>query len=169
MNRIVRPCLTCACCERLVQAPLPSRPIERGRPGPGLLAGVPVSKYADHLPLYRQSQTVDREGLDLDRATLADRVGKSTSLLEPLADAIGRHVLSAEAIFADDTPISMPAPGTGKTRTARLWTYARDERPWGGDALRPPGIASPVVERVSIRRITLSAPAAGCMPMVTRG
>ena len=71
VNRIVRPRLTCACCERFVQAPLPSRPIERGRPGPSLLAHVLVSKYADHLPLYRQSQIFDREGLDLDRSTLA--------------------------------------------------------------------------------------------------
>ncbi len=78
--------------------------------------------------LYRQSQIFDREGLDLDRSTLADWVGKATALLEPLADAIGRHVLSAEAIFADDTPVRMLAPGTGKTQTARLWTYARDER-----------------------------------------
>jgi transposase len=134
VNRIVRPRLTCTCCERFIQVPLPSRPIERGRPGPGLLAHVLVSKYADHLPLYRQSQIFDREGLDLDRSTLADWVGKSTALLEPLADAIGRHVLSAETIFADDTPISMLAPGIGKTRTARLWTYARDERTWGGTA-----------------------------------
>ncbi len=88
MNRIVRPRLTCACCEKFVQSPLPSRPIERGRPGPGLLAHVLVSKYADHLPLYRQSQIFDREGLDLDRSTLADWVGKTTALLEPLADAI---------------------------------------------------------------------------------
>ena len=101
---------------------------------PGLLAHVLVSKFADHLPLYRQSQVFDREGLDLDRSTLVDWVGKSTALLEPLADAISRHVLSAEAIFADDTPVSMLAPGTGKTQTARLWTYARDERPWGGTA-----------------------------------
>ncbi len=113
---------------------LPSRPIERGRPGPGLLAHVLVGKYADHLPLYRQSQIFERDGLDLDRSTLADWVGKSTALLEPLADAIGRHVLAAGAIFADDTPIRMLAPGTGKTQTARLWTYARDERPWGGPA-----------------------------------
>jgi hypothetical protein len=134
VNRIVRPRLTCSCCERFVQAPLPSRPIERGRPGPGLLAHVLVSKFADHLPLYRQSQIFDREGLDLDRSTLADWVGKSTALLEPLADAIGRHVLSADAIFADDTPVGMLAPGTGKTQTARLWAYARDERPWGGTA-----------------------------------
>ena len=129
VNRIVRPRLTCSCCERFVQAPLPSRPIERGRPGPGLLAHVLVSKYADHLPLYRQSQIFDREGIDLDRSTLADWVGKSTALLEPLADAIGRHVLSAEAIFADDTPISMLAQIAEKTariteRTAKLKALA---------------------------------------------
>jgi len=134
VNRIVRPRLACACCERFFQAPLPTRPIERGRPGPGLLAHVLVSKYADDLPLYRQSQTFERDGLDLNRSTLADWVGKSTALLEPLADVIGRHVLTAEAIFADDTPVSMLAPGTGRTQTARLWTYARDERPWGGSA-----------------------------------
>ena len=134
VNRIVRPRLACACCERFVQAPLPSRPIERGRPGPGLLAHVLVCKYADHLPLYRQSQIFEREGIGLDRSTLADWVGKSTALLEPLADAIGRHVLAGEAIFADDTPVRMLAPGTGKTQTARLWVYARDERPWCGDA-----------------------------------
>lgn len=110
------------------------RPIERGRPGPGLLAHVLVSKYADHLPLYRQSQIFERERLDLDRSTLADWVGKSTALLEPLADAIGRHVLAGQAIFADDTPVKMLAPGTGKTATARLWAYGRDERSWSGDA-----------------------------------
>ncbi len=134
VNRIVRPRLTCACCEKFMQSPLPSRPIERGRPGPGLLAHVLVSKYADHLPLYRQSQIFEREGIDLDRSTLADWIGKSAALLKPLADAIGRHVLAGEAIFADDTPVRMLAPGTGKTQTARLWVYARDERPWGGDA-----------------------------------
>lgn len=134
VNRIVRPRLACSGCDRFTQALLPSRPIERGRPGPGLLAHVLVSKYADHLPLYRQSQIFERDGLDLDRSTLADWVGKSTALLEPLADAIGRHVLAGGAIFADDTPVAMLAPGTGRTQTARLWTYARDERPWGGAA-----------------------------------
>lgn len=134
VNRIVRPRLACSGCERFTQAPLPSRPIERGRPGPGLLAHVLVSKYADHLPLYRQSQIFERDGLDLDRSTLADWVGKSTALLEPLADAIGRHVRAGQAIFADDTPVRMLAPGTGGTQTARLWTYGRDERPWGGGA-----------------------------------
>ncbi|MBB1493354.1 transposase [Paracoccus sp. MC1854] len=92
--------LTCSCCERFVQAPLPSRPIERGRSGPGLLAHVLVGKYADHLPLCRHRRIFKREGLDIDRSTPADWVGKSTALLEPLVDAVGRHVLSAEAIFA---------------------------------------------------------------------
>ena len=116
------------------QAQLPSRPIERGRPGPGLLAHVLVSKYADHLPLYRQSRIFERDGLDLDRSTLADWVGKSTALLEPLAVAIGRHVQAGQALFADDTPVKMLTPGAGKTQTARLWTYVRDERPWDSEA-----------------------------------
>ncbi len=134
VNRIVRPRMACSCCEKITQAVLPSRPIERGRPGPGLLAHVIVNKYADHLPLYRQSQIFGREGIDLDRSTLADWVGRSTALLEPLADAIGRHVLSGTAIFADDTPVKMQAPGTGKTKTTRLWTYVRDEWPWASKA-----------------------------------
>ena len=118
VNRIVRPRMACACCETIHQAPLPSRPIERGRPGPGLLAHVLVSKYADHLPLYRQSQIFARDGIDLERSTLTDWVGKSTALLESLAAAIGRHVLRGDAIFADDTPVKMQAPGSGKMRTA---------------------------------------------------
>ena len=85
VNKIIRPRMACRRCETISQAPLPSRPIERGRPGPGLLAHVLVSKYADHLPLYRQSQIYAREGVDLDRSTMADWVGKSTALLEPLA------------------------------------------------------------------------------------
>mgnify|MGYP002652276762 CR=1 FL=1 len=125
VNRIVRPRMACSGCEAFTQAPSPSRPIERGRPGPGLLAHVLVSKYADHLPLYRQIQIFEREGLDLNRSTLADWVGKSTTLLEPLADAIGRHVLAGQAIFANDTPVKMLTPGTGKTATARLWAYGR--------------------------------------------
>lgn len=132
VNRIIRPRKACSCCEAFVQSPLPSRPIERGRPGPGLLAHVLVSKYADHLPLYRQSQIYAREGIDLDRSTMADWVGRSTALLEPLADAIGRMVRQGEALFADDTPVKMQAPGQKKTKTARVWTYVRDERPWLG-------------------------------------
>ena len=134
VNRIIRPRMACGGCEAISQAALPSRPIERGRPGPGLLAHVLVSKYADHLPLYRQSQIFARDGVDLERSTLTDWVGKSTALLEPLADAIGRHVLKGQAIFADDTPVKLLSPGAGKTKTARFWAYGRDERPWAGDA-----------------------------------
>ena len=128
VNQIIRPRMACKCCEKIVQAPLPSRPIERGRPGASLLAHVLVNKYADHLPLYRQSQIFAREGIDLDRSTLAGWVGQSSKLLEPLADAIGRYVRSGQAIFADDTPIKMQAKK--KCATARIWTYVRDGRPW---------------------------------------
>ncbi len=131
VNRIVRPRMACSDCEQFTQAPLPSRPIERGHPGAGLLAHVLVSKYADHLPLYRQAQIFGRDGVELDRSTLADWVGASTALLEPLANSIGLHVRDGAAIFADDTPVKLQAPV--KTRTARLWTYVRDERPWKGD------------------------------------
>lgn len=134
VNRIVRPRMACSCCEAIVQSPLPSRPIERGRPGPGLLAHVLVSKYADHLPLYRQSQIYAREGVELDRSTMADWVGRSTALLEPLANTIGRIARRGEAIFADDTPVKMQVPGLKKTKTARVWTYVRDERPWAGQS-----------------------------------
>ena len=134
VNRITRPRFACSGCDRFTQSPLPSRPIERGRPGPGLLAHVLVSKYADHLPLYRQSQLYAREGIDLERSTMADWVGRTTTLLAPLAEAVAKHVLDGAAIHADDTPVQMLAPGTGRTRTARLWAYVRDERPWGSGA-----------------------------------
>ncbi|WP_120631585.1 IS66 family transposase [Ruegeria sp. EL01] len=134
VNRIVRPRKACSDCEAIIQSPLPSRPIERGRPGPGLLAHVLVSKYADHLPLYRQSQIYARDGVELERSTMADWVGRSTALLEPLAVAIGRMVRQGEAVFADDTPVKMQAPGQKKTKTARVWTYVRDERPWSGQS-----------------------------------
>jgi transposase len=133
VNRIIRPRMACSCCDAICQSPLPSRPIEKGRPGPGLLAHVLVNKYADHLPLYRQSQIFEREGIDVDRSTLADWIGKSATLLEPLAKAIQRHVLSGQAIFADDTPVKLLSPGAGKTKTARLWAYVRDERPWASE------------------------------------
>ena len=94
VNQISRPRMACKDCEAISQAPIPSRPIEKGIPGPGFLAHVLVSKYADHLPLYRQSQIFAREGLDMDRSTLAGWVGKSAALLEPLADATKRYVLS---------------------------------------------------------------------------
>jgi transposase len=129
--RHVRPKLSCTKCDVIVEAPAPSRPIDRGLAGPGLLAHVLVSKYSDHLPLYRQSEIYAREGVDLDRSTLADWVGAISHLLAPLVDAVRKHVLTASKLHADDTPIPVLAPGMGKTKTARLWTYVRDERPAG--------------------------------------
>ena len=131
--RQVRPKLACACCERIVQAAAPSRPIERGVAGPGLLTHVLVSKYCDHLPLYRQSEMYAREGVELERSTLADWVGGTSALLAPLVEALRRHVMSATKLHADDTPVPVLAPGNGKTKTRLLWTYVRDDRP-AGDA-----------------------------------
>jgi transposase len=132
--RHVRPKLSCTKCERVVQAAAPSRPIERGLAGPGLLAHVLVSKYADHLPLYRQAQIYERVGVELERSTLADWVGASSALLEPLVEALRRYVLDCGKLHADDTPVPVLAPGTGKTKTGRLWTYVRDDRPAGSTA-----------------------------------
>ncbi len=134
--RQVRPKLACAGCERIVQAQAPSRPIERGVAGPGLLAHVLVSKYCDHLPLYRQSKIYAREGVELERSTLADWVGGTSQLLAPLVEALRRHVMAAGKLHADDTPVPVLAPGNGKTKTGRLWTYVRDDRP-AGDATPP--------------------------------
>ena len=136
--RHVRPKFSCRSCETITQAPMPSLPIERGRPGAGLLAHVLVGKYADHLPLYRQAEIYARDGVDLDRSTLADWVGKAAWLLRPLVEVLSREVIAAERLFADDTPAPVLAPGTGKTKTGRLWAYARDDRPFGGKA--PPAV-----------------------------
>jgi len=113
---------------------MPSLPMVRGRSGPGLLAHVLVSKYADHLPLYRQSEIYAREGVDLDRSTMADWVGKAAPLMRPLLDALIRHVMTAERLHNDDTPVPVLAPGAGRTKTCRLWVYARDAVPFAGMA-----------------------------------
>ena len=127
--RHVRPKLSCGVCQKIVQSAAPSRPIERGLAGPGLLAHVLVSKYCDHLPLYRQSQIFAREGIDLDRSTLADWVGGASALLEPLVKAIGRYALGTYKIHGDDTPVPVLCPGRRTTKEGRLWTYVRDDRP----------------------------------------
>jgi transposase len=127
----VRPKLSCRGCETIVQAPMPTLPIERGRPGPGLVAHVLTAKFCDHLPLHRQAGMYAREGVELDRATLADWVGHAEFLLAPLAQAIGRHVCAGAVLHADDTTVPVLAPGQGRTRTGRLWVVLRDERPWG--------------------------------------
>jgi len=129
--RHVRPKFSCASCEKIVQASAPSRPIERGMPGAGLLAHVLVSKYCDHLPLYRQSQIFAREGIELERSTLADWVGAASALLQPLVEAISGYVLTSYKIHGDDTPVPVLCPGRKSTKEGRLWAYVRDDRPAG--------------------------------------
>src|SRR5215469_2369981 len=132
--RHVRTKLSCTQCDCIVQAVAPSRPMERGAAGPGLLAHVLVSKYCDHQPLYRQSEIYARQGVELERSTLADWVGASSRLVEPLVEALHGYVMEAGKLHADDTPVPVLAPGNGKTKTGRLWTYVRDDRPAGDRA-----------------------------------
>jgi transposase len=132
--RTVRPKLACSTCQTIFQAEAPSRPIPRGVAGAGLLAHVMVAKYCDHLPLYRQSRIYAREGVDIDRSTMAGWVKQVHDLLDPLVAALGRYVLQAAKVHADDTPVKVLAPGEGKTRTGRLWVYVRDDRPAGDSA-----------------------------------
>jgi transposase len=136
--RHVRPKCACDQCQKIVQAAAPSRPIARGMAGTGLLAHVLVSKYADCLPLYRQSEIYARDGVEIERSTLADWVGSSAALLAPLVERIGLHTLSGSKLHADDTPVPVLAPGLGKAKTGRLWTYVRDDRPAGSDI--PPAV-----------------------------
>src|SRR6266852_4962320 len=126
----VREKFSCRSCEAITQPPAPSHPIARGRAGPALLAHVLFAKYGLHLPLNRQSATYAREGIDLDVSTLADWVGAAAATLMPLIEAIRSHVFAAERIHADDTTV--PVLAKGKTRTGRLWTYVRDDQPFGG-------------------------------------
>lgn len=136
--RTVRPKFNCTRCDRILQQPAPHRPIARGLAGPGLLAHVLVAKYADHLPLYRQSGIYERSGIELDRSTLADWVGGASRTLEPLVDALRQYVLGATKLHGDDIPVPVLAPGNGKTKTGRLWTYVRDDRPAGN--AEPPAV-----------------------------
>ena len=154
----VRPKMSCRACETITQPPMPNLPIERGRPGPGLLAHVLIGKYDDHLPLYRQSEIYAREGMDLDRSTLCGWVGKMAFHLAPVAEAIARHVRDGVAIHVDDTTVPVQDPGRGKTKTGRLWVALRDERPWGS------GVPPAVFYRYSSDRKSEQAEAllAGC-------
>ncbi|MET4201701.1 transposase [Bradyrhizobium sp. LA8.1] len=126
----VREKFVCRACEAITQPPAPSHPIARGRAGPKLLAHILFAKYGLHLPLNRQSDVYQREGIDLDVSTLADWVGASAAALMPLVGAIRSHVFAAERVHADDTTV--PVLAKGKTRTGRLWTYVRDDRPFAG-------------------------------------
>jgi len=135
-----RPRYGCRSCESaVVQAPAPARIVEGGIPTEALIAQVLVAKYADHLPLYRQAQIYARQGIQLDRSTLADWVGRAAWYLRPLRDHILGRLRRSERLFADETTAPVLDPGRGRTKTGQLWAYARDDRPWGGDD--PPMVA----------------------------
>jgi transposase len=136
---IRRPRYGCRTCEgAVVQAPAPERPITGGMATEALLAHVLVAKYADFLPLYRQAQIFARQGIELDRSTLSDWVGRACWWLEPLWHLLRQHVMSSTRIFADDTRLPVLDPGRGRTKTGCLWGYAIDDRPWGGET--PPAV-----------------------------
>lgn len=135
-----RPKYACRSCEDVVvQAPAPARLIEGGLPTEATVAHVLVSKYADHLPLYRQAQIYARQGVALDRSTLADWVGRAAFLLRPVHERLLAVLKTSTKLFADETTAPVLDPGRGRTKTGQLWTYARDDRPWGG--ADPPGVA----------------------------
>ena len=128
-----RPKYACRACEgAVVQAPAPARLIEGGLPTEATVAHVLVSKYADHLPLYRQAQIYARQGIALDRSTLADWVGRAAWHLRPVHERLLEHIRSSTKIFADETTAPVLDPGRGRTKTGQLWAYARDDRPFGG-------------------------------------
>src|SRR3954469_18012950 len=134
-----RPRYGCRACESaVVQAPAPERPVAGGMATEALLAHVLVAKYGDFLPLYRQAGIFARQGVELDRSTLCDWVGRACWWLEPLWRLLHRHVMSSTRIFADDTTLPVLDPGRGRTRTGRLWGYAVDDRPWCGST--PPAV-----------------------------
>ena len=128
-----RPKYGCRACESaVVQAPAPARLIEGGLPTETLVAQVLVSKYADHLPLYRQSQIYARQGIELDRSTLADWVGSAAAELRPLHERLFEHLKGSPKLFMDETRAPVLDPGRRRTKTGYLWAIARDDRPWAG-------------------------------------
>jgi transposase len=130
---IRRPRYGCRSCEGAVtQAPAPERPIDGGLATEALLAHVLIGKYSDHLPLYRQSQILARQGITLDRSTLCNWVGRACWWLAPLHEVLLSTVLASPKVFADDTTLPVLDPGRGRTKTGRLWCYAVDNRPWSG-------------------------------------
>ncbi len=135
-----RPKYACrSCTDGVVQAPAPARLIPGGMPTEATVAHVLVSKYADHLPLYRQAQIYSRQGVDLDRSTLADWVGRAAFELRPVYDALMADLKRSTKLFMDETRAPVLDPGARKTKTGYFWALARDDQPWGGTA--PPGVA----------------------------
>jgi transposase len=165
--RITRPKYACRSCNKVVQAAAPERLIASGLATPALLAQVMVSKYCDHTPLYRQSQIFARHGVDLGRSTLAGWVGGACWWLEALHERLCKHVFASDHLFADDTPIPVLDPGRGRTKTGRLWVYARDQRPWGRPA--PPAavyLFAPGRKAGSVNSMSSKYACAGNRPLI---
>src|SRR5216683_1998503 len=160
-----RPKYACRTCEDgVVQAPAPARLIEGGLPTEATIAQVLVSKYADHLPLYRQAQIYARQGVNLDRSTLADWVGRAAFLLRPVHERLLDRLKASSKLFADETTAPVLDPGRGRTKTGQLWAYVRDDRAWGG--ADPP--ASPISPAsAAFYRSTAMAPTK-CSPRAAR-
>lgn len=166
--RTVREKHACRRCDRIVQAPAPSRPIERGSPDRGCWP-VLTSKYAEHIPLYRQSEIYARQGVVLSRSVLSGWVDACCRLLAPLDEALQHYVLTDGKLHADDMPVPVLLPGNKKTKTGRLWTYVRDDRN-AGSALAPQcGSLTARTEKVSTLRPILQASVAYCRLMPTPG
>jgi transposase len=118
--------MICRECDTTVAGEMPTLPIERGKPGPGLLAHIMVAKFDDHIPLYRLSEMYDRLGIEISRSVMADWVGRVSVLLAPLVLAIRAHIAALDRIHTDDTPVDVLDPGRGKTKTGRVWVYVFD-------------------------------------------
>ncbi len=132
--RHVRPKHSCRKCETIRQAELPSMPITKGKAASGLLAHIMISKYTDHLPLYRQSEIYARQNIHISRSTMAGWMRQVDELIVPLSEALAADVLSSDKLHGDDTTVPVLSPGLGKTKTGRLWVYVRDDRGYCGDS-----------------------------------
>jgi transposase len=173
-----RPKYACRACEDIVvQAPAPARLIGGGLPTEATVAQVLVSKYADHCPLYRQSQIYARQGIALDRSTLADWVGRAAFLLRPVHERLLEKLKASTKLFADETTAPVLDPGRGQTKTGQIWAYARDDRPWGGTD--PPGVAyvyapdrkgeQPIAHLAGFRGVLQVDGYSGYKPLAARG
>lgn len=128
----------CIGCEKIVQAYASSKAIDKGKAGSGLLAHILIQKYCNHLPIYRQHQIYLREGVEIAQSTMTGWASRCALLLQPLIDELKQEIFSAGYLHGDDTPVRVLAPGLGKTKTGRIWTYVRDGRPYGD--ITPPAV-----------------------------
>lgn len=136
--RHIRPRCACINCEKIVQAYAPSKAIDKGKAGSGLLAHILIQKYCNHLPIYRQHEIYKREGIEIAKSTMTSWVGQCAKLLQPLIEELKESVFSVSHLHGDDTPVKVLSPGLGKTKTGRIWAYVKDGRPYGDDT--PPAV-----------------------------